>query len=750
MQFPAFNRHYLFRLALSMILLGLLVGHASDKAPQRFVHELDAIIYDYRLRLTMPNTVDERIVILDIDEKSLAEEGHWPWRRDRLALLVTKLFNTHGIAVLGFDMVFAEPDESSGLKVLTELGRQQLKDIPRYHAALSTLRPRLDFDRLFADALKGRLAVLGYYVSERDEGSEIQVSGVLPTPSLPAGTFAGKSVDFVSFNSYGANLPELQAAAAAAGHFTAPPDPDGLLRRVPMLVEYDGAYYEALPVAVVRALLGFPVIAPAYELSGATKDYAGFEWLELKGEALNVRIPIDNRVSTLIPYRGKRGSFKYISATDVLHDRIDPESLQGRVALLGATAPGLMDLRATPVGTVFPGVEIHANLIAGMLDQTLKHKPGYVLAVDVTLLLITGLALALLIPVLSPLATTLLTFGIVSLVLVVNVTAWHYAHIVLPAAAGLLLILGLYVLNMSYGYFIESKAKRQITQMFGRYVSPQLVDEMSRNPGMVSMAGDSREMTVLFADVRDFTALAERMEPKLLSALMNEFLTALTQVIYKHRGTIDKYIGDCIMAFWGAPVRDTEHARNAVLAGLEMQQVLRALAPDFEKRGWPEIKMGTGINTGRMSVGNMGSHIRVAYTVMGDAVNLAARLEALTRHYGVHILVGEATQQSLPELVFREVDRVRVKGKGEPSGIYEPIGHAGRMSAADEEELQRYRQALACYRMQDWEQAEQQFRHLRTFAPHCRLYEIYLERIHAFRAHPPGPNWDGVHVFEAK
>ena len=722
MRFTLPNRHYLFRIGLGLVLLGIFLGHASNIAPLPLVHRLDAILYDYRLRLTMPNTVDDRIVILDIDEKSLAEEGHWPWRRDRLASMVTKLFNTHGIAVLGFDMVFAEPDESSGLKVLTNIGKQQLKTVPQYHAVLSTLRSSLDFDRLFADSLKGRQVVLGYYMSMRDDGSKIYASGALPSPSLSAESFAGKPIKFITYNNSGANLPELQTAAAGAGHFSAEPDSDGLLRQVPMLVEYDGAYYEALSLAVVRALLGFPSIVPGYEPSQTSSSFTGLEWLELKGEALSLRIPVDNSASVLVPYRGTQGSFTYVSASDVLRDRINPKKLQGRIVLLGTTAPGLMDLRSTPVGTVYPGVEIHANLIAGMLYKTLKHKPGYVLAIDVVLLLIIGLILALLVPMLSPFASTLITLGIASLTITANVMAWQLSHIVLPLAASLLLISGVYVLNMSYGFFIESHAKRRITQLFGRYVSPQLVDEMSRNPKTVSMTGDSREMTVLFADLLNFTALAERMEPNMLSALMNKFLTALTEVIYKHRGTVDKYIGDCIMAFWGAPVHDVEHSRNAVLAGLEMQQALQALAPDFKKRGWPEIKISIGISTGRMSVGNMGSNIRVAYTVMGDAVNLAARLESLTRHYGLGMLVSEATQQSTPEVVFREVDRVRVKGRNEPCSIYEPIGRASHISVADNQELQLYQRALTCYRDQHWGQAEQRFRDLHTLFPHSRLY----------------------------
>ena len=416
---------------------------------------------------------------------------------------------------------------------------------------------------------------------------------------------------------------------------------------------------------------------------------------------------------------------------------------------MGATAPGLFDLRSTPVASVFPGVEIHANLISGMLDQNIKLKPPYVLGVEVVLVLLAGLVLTFLLPRLSPLYATLATIGVMLVLLAINLFSWHF-NLVLPLASSLLLILGMFGLNMSYGYFVESRSKRQITGLFGRYVSPDLVEEMSAHPDEVSMAGESREMSVLFSDVCDFTTISEGLEPKELSRLMNEFLSPLTQVIYQHRGTVDKYMGDCIMAFWGAPLKDRDHARNALLAGLGMQAALAALQPRFKANGWPEIRMGIGVNSGRMSVGNMGSHLRVAYTVMGDAVNLASRIEGLTREYGVGMIVGEATRNEVKDFVFRELDRVRVKGKDEPVAIYEPIGLAGQVAEAMLDELKLFHQALKLYRAQNWEQAELQLYNLLKMTPTSRLYHLYNERIAKLRLLSPGPGWDGVWVFETK
>ena len=264
---------------------------------------------------------------------------------------------------------------------------------------------------------------------------------------------------------------------------------------------------------------------------------------------------------------------------------------------------------------------------------------------------------------------------------IVNGSLWEYGNIALPLAGGLIMIFALFALNMTYGYFTTERTKRQITGLFGQYVPSEVVDEMSKNPEQVSMEGESREMTILFSDVRGFTTISEGLEPRDLSLLMNEFLTPLSRVIYSHRGTIDKYMGDCIMAFWGAPLPDTRHAYHAVLSGLEMQRTLSDLQPHFKERGWPQIHIGVGINTGRVSVGNMGSEVRVAYTVMGDAVNLASRLEGITKEYGVGVLVGEATKDAAPEFVYRELDLVRVKGKDKPVAIFEPLGLVGEVEA---------------------------------------------------------------------
>jgi adenylate cyclase len=733
-------------IGLGLLIVLFFVGSAARFYRLEFVEQLSSFIHDYRLRLTMPRTLDDRIVIVDIDEKSLKEEGRWPWGRDRLALLMDKLFDKYGVAVVGFDVVFAERDNSSGLKVLQKIGQNQLKGDMSFQATLSQIQPQLEYDKLFASKIKNRKVVLGYYLTNQKDQ---RVSGMLPEPTFPSGFFKGHPVQFTIWNGYGANLPELQNAAASAGHFNPLVDFDGRVRRLPMLVEYEGAYYESLSLAMVRTLLGPTKLSPGYA-DVKSGGYAGLEWLELDATGGKLKIPVDSDVATNVPYRGGQGSFRYISIADVLHDRVDPAQLKDKIILVGTTAPGLLDMRATPVAEVYPGVEVHANMISGILDQNLKERPAYMLGAEVVWLLLIGIALCFLLPLFTPAKAILASVFTLTTTTGLSLVAWQYGNILIPVANSLLMIVLLFALNMSYGYFVTSRTKRQITGLFGQYVPSELVEEMAKHPESVSMEGESREMTILFSDVRGFTTISEGLEPKELSQLMNEFLTPLSRIIYKHRGTIDKYMGDCIMAFWGAPLSDKDHARNAVLAGIEMQAALHALQPHFRERGWPEIHVGVGINTGRVSVGNMGSEMRVAYTVMGDEVNLASRLEGITKQYGVGIIVGDNTRNLVTDFLYCELDHVRVKGKDKPVAIYQPMALASEASKALHDEVKLFHEVRRLYRKQDWDQAELQLMNLQRMSPDTALYRIYAERVVYFRKNPPAADWDGVFVFQTK
>ncbi|MBC7781484.1 MAG: adenylate/guanylate cyclase domain-containing protein [Proteobacteria bacterium] len=740
---------HLLRMGLGLLIVAVFLGYCARWVPVPLIEQLEAIAYDTRLRLMMPGGSDPRVVIVDIDERSLQVEGRWPWGRDKVAALVDRLFEHYRVAVVGFDIVFAEADDSSGLSRLEALATGELRGNAPFEAALREIRPRLEFDRLLAARIRDRPVVLGYYFSNVGEpaGAQSLAVGALPTPALAGGMFAGRNIRFTRWNGYGANLAPLQSAAVSAGHFNQLTDADGVARRVPMLAEFKGAYYESLSLAIVRLLLGSPSIEPGYPAQPRlARGYAGLEWLAVGP----LRIPVDDLVTSYVPYRGDKGSFPYVSATDVLNGTVDAKTLADRIVLVGTSAPGLFDLRSTPVAPVYPGVEIHANLISGMLDGTIKQRPPYVLGAEFVLLALTGLLLVLWLPWLSPIQATIVATATGLVALAINLIIWRYGNLILPIASGLALIALLYTLNMAWGFFVEARGKRQITGLFGQYVPPELVDEMARNPTRFSMQGESRELSVLFTDVRGFTTISEGLDPKALSSLMNEFLTPLTRIIYKQRGTIDKYMGDAIMAFWGAPLDDPQHASHAVAAALEMQRTLAELQHQFKARGWPPIKIGVGVNTGRMSVGNMGSEIRLAYTVMGDAVNLASRLEGLTKEYGADIIVGEAVCRAAPEFLYVELDRVCVKGKEDAVAIFEPLGKREEIERAVVDHTALFQKALKLYRSQEWDLAEVQLLNLQKAAPHRKVYQLYVERIAHYRAEPPPVGWDGVYVFQTK
>lgn len=738
-------RHTLIRISVAITLLALFLLNALGWIKLPLLPRFEAIAYDIRMNLTLPEQPFDGIAIIDIDEKSLAEEGRFPWGRDRLALLLDKLFERHQVAAVGFDIVFAEKDESSGLSVLRDLANGQLRNVQPYQQALERLAPRLERDTLFAASMQNRPVVLGYYFTTSADGIQRRV-GQLPEPIAPALPFDQMGVYLNQASGYGANLPALQQAAISGGHFNPSIDIDGVVRKVPMLIRHADQVYQPLSLALLRAALGDPPV------EFVIPQTAGQEYAALEGLAIgDMLIPVDEHGQALVPYRGPQGSFPYVSATDVMHDRIAPDQLAGKIILVGTTAPGLKDLRVTPVGSVYAGVEIHANMIAGILEQNIKHTPKYAIAIELLTLLFAGLLLTLLLPRLSPLLSTLLTLLVLATIVAGNMWAWQHYNLVLPIAASLSLVLLIYVFDVAYGYFVETRNKHLISDLFGQYIPPQLVDEMSQHPEQVSMNSDSREMTVLFSDIRDFTSISEKLSPQELTDILNTYLTAMTEVIHQYRGTIDKYMGDAIMAFWGAPLKDEQHAQHAVEAGLAMLERLHQLQAEFRQRGWPELRIGIGVNTGIMSVGNMGSQFRRAYTAMGDAVNLGSRLEGLTKQYGVAMIVSENTAAATQDIRYCELDRVSVKGKQEPVRILEPQAKNGsELPQRTEEEIHIFEEALMHYRNQHWQLAEERLQTLLHTRPEQRLYRTLLDRIAEFRQQPPPADWNGVYEFHTK
>lgn len=747
----ALSRHGA-RIAVTLLPLVFAILHATGVLPLGVLQRLDHIIYDARLRATLPGTHDDRIVIVDIDEKSLAEVGRWPWSRQHMAGLVDRLFDEQHIALLGFDTVFAERDDSSGLRQLQHLSQGALAGQPGFADRLRDLEPELDYDARFARALKDRPVVLGYYFTSDRDG---RVSGQLPAPVMTSDALGGRPILATRWNGYGANLPVLAEAAPRAGFFNAITGSDGVVRSLPLLAEHEGRYYESLALAMFRRLLGSPRVEPGFPPERfLSARYMALESVRLNAGASSLAIPVDERVAALIPFRGtggpNGGSFTYVSAADVLAGRLPPGQLRNKLILVGTTAPGLLDLRVTPVGETYPGVETHANLLASLLDGDVPVQPDYALGYELVVLVCAGLLLAVALPLLSAGRAVALSLGVVAAVVGLNTWLYLGHQLVLPLATTLVMAALAFALNMSYGYLVESRAKRELAQLFGTYVPPELVDEMVKDPDRYSMTATTRELTVMFCDMRGFTQLSETMEPTQLQALLNRVFSCLTQAIRSHRGTIDKYMGDCVMAFWGAPMPEPAHARLAVQTALDMASAVAELNQDYARQGLPPIGIGIGLNTGAMCVGDMGSDVRRSYTVIGDAVNLGSRLEGLARVYGVDIVVSESTRAQAPDFVWQELDRVRVKGKAAAVTIYTPLGLPGRVNDDQQQELSLWNQALAAWRRQDWDACDVDLLNLQRLNEKKVLYPLYAQRVASMRQSPPGPSWDGTTSYDTK
>jgi len=710
--------------------------HLGEKAFP-LLPKLEGLAYDLRLKLTLPNTGDPQVVIIDIDEPSLQREGRWPWSRDKLAQLTTELFEHYGARAVGFDVLFAERDLSSGITVLDRLAEHELKSDTRFAAALEHLRPQLDFDARFAATLCGRTVVLPIAFPQEEE-----TQGQLPPPLFTEADIAATPILIEPEHGYVASLPELAQAATASGHIDPIFDADNLVRRVPMIKRYGGGFFPALSLALVQAVVEAKNVKPRFDSQGK------LDALDMGG----LVVPVDPLGTALIPFRGKSKTFRFIRAADVLDGSLggnDAKAIRGAIAIVGTSAKALKDLRPTPLDPDFAGVEIHANLIAGMLNGDIRSIPADADQIEALVMVASGLLALFAVPFRRPLLSALGVAAIALAVVGLNFALWVHWGYVIPVAATLLMLAVLFAWNMLTGFLREGAAIRKLSSMFGQYVPPERVAQMRESGEPFSMEGLSRRLSVLFCDVRNFTALSEKLPPRELSAMLNAYLTTMTQIIHDNRhGTIDKYVGDAIMAFWGAPEANPEHDRGAVEAALAMQRRMPSLAEEFTSRGWPAFSIGIGINTGTMSIGDMGSKFRKAYTVLGDAVNLASRLEALTKEYGVGIIAGENTVAAVRSIAWRELDRVRVVGKAETVTIYEPVGSARDKQIAAE--LERHHRALALYRSRNFDEAEAAFAALVEEHPRTPLYTYFCARCAAFRQSAPPADWDGAMAFATK
>lgn len=707
-----------------------------------FLTNLEHWAYDLRLNLLMPRSRDSGVVILDIDEKSIAEIGQWPWARDDIAKIVDTLFEHYDIDVLGFDITFPEADRSEDLELLDEIEAsftQQEIAIPLNFEVIRNSRKR---DDRLAQSFENRKVVLGFVL----DSEERPPAGVLPKPSFSIDELNQEESLYVyEAETYTGNLNILQDKAYGAGNFNPfAHDIDGKIRRIPLLVSLKNkGVYDSLSLAIVKAKMDSKAEFNFQE--GVEKSYSTLQFLNVGG----LEIPVSEYMNMLVPYRGYEGTFEYISVVDILSKKIDAESLKSKIVIVGTRAAGLKDFRVTPVSENYPGVEIHANVVSAMLTGNTLNSPEYQAAVQIVGVIILAIIITLMMMRLSVVMSSIVTLFIIIGIWFGNLYAWKQGTVI-PVMPTIMFTALTYFAHLIYGSFVESRSKQQLTKLFGQYVPPKLVEEMEADLTHYSMETKQANLTVMFADIKGFTTLSEALNAEQVAQLLNEFLTTMTEVIHNQRGTIDKYMGDAIMAFWGAPLDDEQHAQHAVLTAVHMQEKMQELNTKLAAQGLPNIEICIGINTGNMSVGNMGSEFRMAYTVIGDSVNLAARLEGLTRIYDVSILLGENTRRELKNTLCVELDKVIVKGKADAVRIFEPIGLADSMTQEQAAMMQKHSQALSAYRNKNWVEAIRLFQELKDQYPEKALFELFLQRLEKFLETPPQNDWDGVHVFTQK
>ena len=697
---------------------------------------LELITFDIRLK-TLTSAARQstaKVVIIDIDDRSLAKYGRWPWSRSTVATLIENIFHA-GAAVVALDIMFSEPETNPVTEVVEYL-KNNKEHNQDFVAKLAKLETDMDHDHLFANTLRNKEVILGYTFLPYDR----QQIGSLPRPLELTNPQKIINSTLADMHGYTANLPTLNRAASGCGFFSLIPDIDGVVRRAPLIARYNNKLFSSLALETVRNYMLIDKITLSTSL---INNLQAIEGISLDGFTT---LPTDANGQMVIPYIGTKGSFPYIPAHEILTDTATLNQLEGAIVLIGTTAPGLFDLRAIPLQAVYPGVEIHANLIDAILNKHFLQRPTWATGADFVVMVITGMFLALWLPFLSATRQIIWSIIVVSILMAGNILLWQHG-LILSLAMPLILTGLLTAGNLAHGFLFESRARQQLKNMFGQYVPPQIVQQMSENQHQYGFDGETREMTVLFADIRGFTTLSENLNATELKKLLNRYFTPMTKIIFQTNGTIDKYVGDMVMAFWGAPLHDEQHATHAIKAAFLMLEETKKLSDKFIAEGLPEIAVGIGINSGSMNVGDMGSEFRRSYTVLGDAVNLGSRLEGSTKYYGIDLLVGAKTMTATSEtFTFREIDLVRVKGKSQAIKVYEPVGYKDKADENTLAELQSYHACLGDYRAQNWEKARSGFNHLSQTYGNRHIYDIYLQRIATLAINRPGSDWDGVYT----
>ena len=745
---------------------------------------LELQMIDLRFKTRGPITPGPEVVIAVVDEKSQDKLGRWPWPRSTLAKLINKLTEYNAFTI-GFDMVFSESGEDvyqTAVRLIEEETQREDVDPQSAQRLRKAFENRATGDELFAESIKNHgNTILGMLFHDPEDVKHL----------TPEETRTGlKSIERFAYKDYEitdprgmryidtalakpaveANLPIFADAAYQAGFFNLTPDPDGIMRHYPLIMKAGEHYYAPFWLHMIANYREKPNPKFYADENGVRFLFVG-----------DLSIPVDLNGRFLVNYYGGPQTFKHYPISDFLEDKVSADEIDSKIVLIGATGKGIFDLRATPFHRVYPGVEINATIIDNILqNRFLKPPPWY----DVfTFGMILGLGI-LLAPFLSRLSAAggfFLTLGFLVGYYFINLQFFMGSPLINAAAGHFIdyrLIESGYLLNLVYpsfeilfvylsmtavNYFRENKQKQFIRGAFGQYLSPTVVKRLVDDPNLLQLGGDQKRMTAFFSDVASFSTISEKLTPQQLVELLNEYLTAMTDIVQKHEGTIDKYEGDAIIAFWGAPIARPDHALLACRASLEMQHLLVEMRKKWNEEGRAELTTRIGLNTGSMVVGNMGSTHRMDYTIMGDSVNLASRLEGVNKVYGTAIMISQFTYEDIKnEIACRELDLIRVVGKAEPVAIYEVLGEHREMDAEFMKGIGLFHEGLALYRKKEWQQATDRFQRVMEIIPGDRPAQTFIKRCEEFQHSPTvarraedkarmlPDDWDGVFQMTSK
>jgi adenylate cyclase len=723
----------------------------------QFLELVEMETLDRRFDFRGPLTPGPEVVLAVVDEKSLEEQGKWMWPRSKFAELVRILSDT-GAKVIAFDIGFLEPDHNNTVETVTSfeevISNLGMED-DRLAAYLVQAKKEADNDLVLAKAIRESkaLVVLGYFFQKEPGGLahlddkiiEAQIRNVKNSRYTAFTSYVdpGPEVKIPTTFMPQSNIDVISNAARYSGYFNMFPDHDGTVRSIPLIMSCRDTYYAPLAVQALRAYtrkMPAPDISEDPEI-GVVKIAFGKQ----------VSVPTNKAGGFMVNYRGPRETFPHISITDILHHRVPPETFEEKIVVVGATAIGIYDMRVTPFDVTFPGSEIHANVIDNILRRDFLLRPDWAIMFDLTAIVLIGLTLGLLLPRVRPVPGTAVAAGLFVSYLALCQYLFSYKRYCLNIVYPLITLVIVYVSLTAYKYLTEERKKKFIKGAFSTYLAPTVVEQLIKDPDKLVLGGEDRIITAFFSDVQGFTAISEALTAEEVVELLNEFLTEMTDIILGYEGTIDKFEGDAIIAFFGAPIILEDHAVRACKACIDMQTRLAELRTKWLAEKRPALKVRIGLNTGSAVVGNMGSRNKMDYTMMGDTVNTAARLEGANKIYGTFTMISDATYAPARNGIFvRELDSVIVLGKEEPVGVYELLGYPDEVDDVLKSLVELYARGLGAYRNRNWDEAISHFSGVLSTNPNDGPSQTMLSRCKDFKVSPPHKDWNGSFMMATK